>query len=110
MDNIEQIKKELDFYKNKFAVSEHDLALAGYLAYVKLVRQQVEFIADFNVKSNIDGKKTETVLYDRATAMGEGLPKMILSMNNLKMELNIEFDENDGKPKMKSISPQSIGK
>lgn len=109
MEDIEQIKKELEFYKKKFSVAEHDLAVDGYLVYAALVRQQVEYLKDFKIKDNIDGKKAETVLYDRAIALGESLPKMITSMNNLKMELKIEFDDNEGKERPKAISPQSIG-
>jgi hypothetical protein len=105
-----KLKREVDHYRQKFATAEYDVAVAGYLAYVNLVRQQVEFITKFKVSENIDGKKAETVLYDRAIAMGESLPKNILSMNNLKSELRIEFDQNEGKEKAKAISPQSIGK
>lgn len=110
MSDIDKIQKELDYYKKKFSVGEHDLAIDGYLSYVALVRQQVDFIKDFKIKENIDGKKTETVLYDRAMSMGEGLPDMISKMNKLKIELNIPFDENDGKPKLTATSPQNIGK
>ena len=47
---------------------------------------------------------------DWAMSMGEGLPDMISKMNKLKIELNIPFDENDGKPKLTATSPQNIGK
>lgn len=107
-ENLEKIKRELDYYKQKFSLGEHDIAIKGYLSYVALVRQQVDFIGDFSIKSNIDGKKTETVLYDRAMSMGEGLPDMITKMNRLKMELKIEYDESEGKPRIGATSPQSI--
>lgn len=109
-ETLESLKNELEFYKKKFSLAEHDVAVDGYLAYVNLVRQQVEFLKDFNIKSNIDGKKTETVLYDRAMSMGESLPKMISSMNLLKLELKIEFDVSKGKPKQIATSPQNIGR
>lgn len=109
-ETIEHLKKELEYYKKKFSVGEQDLAIDGYLSYVTLVRQQVEFIRNFNIKSNIEGKKTETVLYDRAMSMGEGLPDMISKMNRLKIELNIPFDENAGKPKQGATTPQSLSK
>lgn len=109
-DTVEELKKQLEYYKKRFSVGEHDIAIDGYLAYVALVRQQVEFIKDFKVKEHIEGKKSDTVLYDRATDMGEKLPKMISSMNSLKTELGIEYDENTGKPKMTATSPQNIGR
>ena len=107
-ETIESLKKELQFYKEKLSIGEHDLAVSGYLAYVGLVRQQVEFIKGFKIAGNIEGKKAETVLYDRAMEMGAGLPKMISSMNALKLELKIEFDEEEGRPKTGATTPQSL--
>ena len=109
-ETVEQLKAELEYYKKKFSLAEHDLSLSGYLSYVGLVKQQVEFIKDFKIKDNIDGKKTETVLYDRAMSIGEGLPKMILAMQNLKTELKIEYNEQEGKEKPKATTPQSLVK
>ena len=107
-DSIEELRKELDYYKKKFSIGEQDLAIKGYLSYVELVRQQVEFIQDFSIKSNIDGKKSETLLYERAMAMGDNLPDLITKMNKLKVELNIQYDKNEGMPKRGATSPQSI--
>ncbi len=109
-EEIEKLKKELEHYKQKFYVAEHDLSVSGYLSYVGLVKQQVDFIKDFKIAGNIDGKKTETVLYDRAMAMGEGLPKMILAMQNLKMELKIEFTDEEIKERQSATTPQSLAK
>lgn len=108
-ENVEKLKKELEFYKKKLSLAEHDIALDGYMAYVNIVKQQVEYIKDFNIKSNIDGKKSESAMYDRSEAMWKNLPDMITKMNNLKDELQIEFDDKEGQPKQKPISPQSIG-
>lgn len=109
-ENVEKLKKELELYKKKLSLTEHDIALDGYMAYVNIVKQQVEYIKDFNIKNNIDGKKSESAMYDRSEAMWKNLPDMITKMNNLKDELQIEFDDKDGQPKQKAVSPQSIGK
>lgn len=106
----ENIEKELAHYKKLFSLAENDVAIDGYLAYVNIVRQQVAYIKDFNIKNNIDGKKSESAMYDRTEAIWKNLPSMISSMNALKIELNIPFDENEGKPKIGATSPQSIGK
>lgn len=110
MDTIESLKKELEFYKVKFSLAENDVAIDGYLAYVNIVRQQVEYIKDFQIKSNIEGKKSESAMYDRTESIWNNLPKMISSMNALKIELNIQFDENEGKPKRGATTPQSLFK
>lgn len=103
-----EIEKELAHYRKVFSLKESDLAISGYISYVNFVRQQVEFIEGFKIKDNIEGKKTETVLYDRAIAMGESLPDMISKMNRLKAELKIDFDPNEGKPKVGATNPQTI--
>ncbi len=108
MDTVESLRKELEYYKKKLSIGDYDIAIEGYTSYVALVRQQVEFVKDFKVKEHIDGKKSDTVLYDRAISMGEGLPDMISKMNRLKIELNIEYDENMGKPKVGATTPQSL--
>jgi hypothetical protein len=110
MEEIEKLKKELEHYKKKFSLAENDVAIDGYLAYVNIVRQQVDYIKDFKIKENIDGKKSESAMYDRTEAIWKNLPSMISSMNALKIELNIPYDENNGKPKVGATSPQSIGK
>ena len=102
--------KELEFYKKKFSVAEHDVALDGYLAYVNIVKQQVEYVKGFNIKSNIDGKKSETVLYDRSVALWESLPDMISKMNKLKMELKIEYNPDEGKIKQQATRPELMAK
>jgi len=108
-DSVEKLKKELEFYKKKLSLAEHDVALDGYAAYVNIVRQQVDYIKEFNIKNNIDGKKSESAMYDRTEAIWKNLPDMISKMNSLKDELKIEFDDKEGQPKIKAVSPQSIG-
>ncbi|MES2287376.1 MAG: hypothetical protein V4547_16910 [Bacteroidota bacterium] len=108
MEDIEALKKQLEHYKKKLSLAEYDVAMDGYVAYVNIVRQQVEYIKDFDIKSNIEGKKSENAMYDRTEAMWKNLPDMISSMNKLKLELNIPFDENEGKPKMGATTPQSL--
>lgn len=105
-----ELEKELEHYKKVFSLKEQDLAISGYIAYVNFVRQQVDYIKEFKVKENIEGKKAETVVYDRAISMGESLPDMISKMNRLKIELKIDFDVDADKPKIGATSPQSIGK
>jgi hypothetical protein len=108
METLESLKKELDFYKKKFSLAEHDVAVNGYLAYVNIVKQQVEYVKDFDIKANIEGKKSENAMYDRTEAIWKNLPDMISSMNRLKIELNIQYDENEGKPKTGATTPQSL--
>jgi len=105
---MEDIQKELEFYKKKFSLAEHDVAINGYIAYVNIVRQQVDYVKDFNIKSNIEGKKSENAMYERTEAIWKNLPDMISSMNRLKIELNIQYDPSEGKQKVGATTPQSL--
>lgn len=109
-ETVESLKKELEFYKKSFAIGDHDVAVAGYLAYVNIVRQQVDYVKDFNIKSNIEGKKSENAMYERTEAIWKNLPDMISSMNRLKIELNIQYNGDANKIKQLPTSPQNIGK
>lgn len=102
-------QRKIAHYEKILGIGEGDLALKGYRSFVKIVQQQVDFLDDFNLKSNIDGKKSETAIYDRASDLWSNLPKMISSLKHLQAELKIEFDPNEGKPKVGATSPQSIG-
>lgn len=106
----EQEKKELEHYRKKFSVSDSDIAISGYLAYVNIVRQMVEYIKDFNIKSNIEGKKSENAMYERTEKIWGELPEMITKMNRLKIELNIPFDPEEGKQKQQAIRPELVAK
>jgi hypothetical protein len=109
-EEIEKLKKELEYYKKKFSVAEYDVSVDGFLAYVKIVQQQVEHVKTFNISDHISGKKTENAMYERTEAIWKNLPDMISSMNRLKKELNIEYDPNVGKQKVGATTPQSLAK
>jgi hypothetical protein len=109
-ETIEELKKELSFYRRKFSVSDEDVAVNGFIAYVNIVRQMVDYIKDFNIKSNIEGKKSENAMYERSEKIWNELPTMISSMNRLKIELGIEYNPEDGKVKQKATTPESIAR
>lgn len=108
MTELETLKNKVSYYEKKLSIGEFDLAHKAYLSYVKIVQQQVDYINEFNIKSNISGKKAETAEYERAESMWSSLPKMISELNRLKAELKIEYDENEGKQKVGPLTPQSI--
>lgn len=108
MATVQELEEKIAHYERVLRLGESDLAHRGYLAFSKIVEQQVEFLDDFNIKSNIDGKKTETVMYERAESLWTKLPNNISALNALRAELKIEYDAEAGKPKIGAASPQSI--
>lgn len=109
-DSTEELIKKVAHYEKLFAVAQNDLSYKAYLSFVKIVEQQVDYIDTFKIANIIADKKTESPQYERAESIWSNLPKLISSLNNLKAELKIEFDPNDGKPKFGPTSPQSIGR
>jgi len=105
---MDTVDKELAHYKKLFGIG--DDAIESYLVLIGIFRQQREYLKDFSIKSKIGSDdKAVAIEYKNAKDLWENLPDMISKLNRLKSELKIEFDENEGKPKAKAISPQSIG-
>ena len=108
MDTTESLQKELDHYKRLFGIG--DDAVESYMVLIKIFRQQREYLRDFKIKDLISSDdKGKIIEYKNAKDLWENLPDMISKLNRLRSELKIEFDENEGKPKSRAISPQSIG-
>jgi hypothetical protein len=87
------MSEELQHYKRLFAVAEEDIAIRGYLSYVKIIRQQVDYLNSFKIAATIGEKKADSAAFERAQSMWEKLPDMITKMNNLKSELEVEFKD-----------------
>ena len=98
------IEEELAYYKKLFGIG--DIATRAYVAVVKVLEQQVDFLQSFNVKDSITKAAKDDPVYARAIEMWEELPDMVLKMKKLKDELGIEYVENEEKPL--PISPQRI--
>ena len=102
MTEVEKMQKELDHYKDMFGVN--DVATKGYRAAVKMLKQQIDVLNDFDIKDNIDkGDKK----YDRALKMFNEMPGMIMELKELKDKLGIEYVEKV--ERMTATTPQSIG-
>ncbi len=104
----EQAQKEIDHYKRILAICEHDLSYKGYLSFVKIIKQQVEYLESFDLKTRITESKKDSSEYERAESIIDKLPKKISELKALQSELKIEFDPEEGKVKRGPISPQTL--
>lgn len=110
-ESADELLKKIAHYEKILGIAENNLAYRGYIAYQTMLEQQIAHIEKFKLTSDmLEGKKTENAYYERSDAMFKSLPDSISSLNRLKAELKIEFDPNEGKPKVGPTSPQSIGK
>lgn len=108
MTDTEALQKELDYYKKLFGIGKYNPATNGYMVLVNQLRQRNEFLDGFKINDKIGNAVKDDPVYARATDLIDSLPKMISSVNSLKLELGIEFNENDGVERPKASSPQSM--
>jgi len=107
---MSELEKELEYYKSILGVGEYNPVLNAYKVYVNQLRQRVEYLNDFKLKSNITKPAKDDPEYARAMELIDSLPKMIGSVNDLQVQLKVTYNPEDEKPKQLPISPQSIGK
>ena len=55
---LEEALKKLDYY-------EKDPEKRAYFSLVRIVNQQVDYLNDFNIKTNIGGKASEDATFAR---------------------------------------------
>ncbi len=98
-DKIKELQEELNLYKK-------DPQKRGYFALIRILNQQVDYLANFQIASKIGGKASDDATFARTQGIWENLPKMISSLNELKIELKItKDDEADyGTPFIESVA------
>ncbi len=98
-DKIKELQDELALYKN-------DPQKRGYFALIRILNQQIDYLADFNIKNKIGGKASEDATFARTQGIWENLPKMISSLNELKVDLKItkEDEAEYGTPFIETIA------
>lgn len=100
-ETIDELKKKLEQY-------EKDPEKRAYFALVRIVNMQVDYLNDFNIKSNIGGKASEDATFARTQGIWENLPKMISSLNDLKAILKIKRADEQDESRNQRTSPESI--
>lgn len=101
-------KKRCDEYEKILGLGEQNPAIEAYKVLNKLMRDQTEYLRNIVLKELItaeDGAKK--VEYQNAKGLWEGLPKMVTSLEGLKLELKIS-EPTELKEITRPVSPQSI--
>jgi hypothetical protein len=110
MDKVTSLLKEVEHYKKILGIAEYDPATNGYLVLIEQLRQRNEYLKDFKIKDKIATAVKDDPVYARAMDLIDTLPKMVSSVNNLKLELKIEFNPEEGKVRKGATTPQSLVK
>lgn len=109
-ESIESYKKKVSVLEQKLSLYENDPEKSGFFALRRILNQQVEYLRGFTIKDKIAGKASEDATYARSKDMWESLPKMISDVNNLKIELRINKDDelSESKSNNRPTTPESI--
>ncbi len=103
-ENIEDLRNRLSLFEN-------DASKRGFYSLNRIVNQQIEFLNTFNIKSKISSEeKADVVTYKNAKELWENLPKMISALNQLRIEMKIDGDDEGDIQKIPPVTPQSIAK
>lgn len=115
---IEQLEKKvaaqaamIGHYEKKLGIGEDETPMEtrGYMAYMSLLQQQIEYIERYKLTDTvIGGKKTESAEYERVEKLHTDLPSKITALNKLRTELKLDYDDSEGKPKLTATTPQSL--
>ncbi len=103
--------KIIAHYEKKLGIGEDETPMdtRGYLAYMSLLKQQIEYIERYKLTDTvIGGKKTESAEYERVEKLHNDLPEKVSALNRLRIELKLDHDANEGKPKPTATTPQSL--
>lgn len=94
MTREQELENKIAEYEKRMGIGENDPAKDGYLVLVALLRQQNEYLKDFKLKTKIVSDDTAVKIeYKNAKDLWEYLPKMIESVNVLKISLKMEGEE-----------------
>lgn len=104
MSDQEKIKE----LERQIAMFQNDPEKRAYFALVRIVNQQVDYLNDFNIKSNIGGKASEDATFARTQGIWEKLPSMITSLSDLKAILKIRKTDEDDDLRKRGTTPESI--
>ena len=112
MNEIDQFKKQITILEKKITEYESivkEPAKRGYYALNRILYQQIEYLENFNLKSQIEADPKQDKIYERVTKIWEGLKTMILDCRTLKAELKIPNDEEEKEiRKIYRLTPESI--
>ncbi len=97
----EEQRKKLDYY-------EKDPEKKAYFSLVRIVNQQVDYLNDFDIKTNIGGKASEDATFARTQGIWEKLPTMVTSLNDLRSVLKIKKSDEVEEFKNQRTSPESV--
>lgn len=112
MPDEKELEKQIKGLQSKLSDAEKiikDPSKRGYYALNKILYQQIEYLENFTLKTQIEADPKSDKVYDRVKGIWEGMKALIMDLRALKSELKIPFEEEDKEiKKIYRITPESI--
>lgn len=99
---LEVAMQKLDIYENESLEKE------GYYALKLWIKQQIDIVKEFNLSEEIKKNPKDDKYYDRVKSLGEDLKKMITDLNLLRVELKINYKDDEEYKRRQRTTPESI--
>lgn len=112
MESNEELIKKIKVLEKMVTDQERilkDPSKRGYYALNKILYQQIEYLENFILKTQIEADPKQDKIYERVTKIWEGMKTMIMDCRTLKSELKIPNDDEDRElKKIYRLTPESI--
>lgn len=93
LKKIDDLEKQNIFLQSKNRYYESPSPARAYYVAQKVLNQQVDYLAKFDLETEIKASPKEDKVYDRAIAIFEKMSDNANRINNLKRELDLTGDE-----------------
>jgi hypothetical protein len=107
---LEKLKQENEKLRKENRLLRVDSSKRSFFALNRIINQQVDLLNDFDIKSNVEGKKSENASFERTQSIWKELPKLISELNSLRSEMKIDGETNaaDDEEILIPISPETM--
>jgi phenylacetate-coenzyme A ligase PaaK-like adenylate-forming protein len=93
MEDVQKLKQQIAEYERMLGIGEYDPVKNAFTVLVQMMNQQVDYLKNFRITAHIDSADKESPQYKRAMDMADGLPKMIASVNELRVTLKLTKED-----------------
>ncbi len=81
---IKKLKEQLDEKEKELLLYKRPSDKRGFYTLQRIINQQLDYLDNFNLKTEIGADPKQDKVFDRVKAMWTGLSELIISCNNLK--------------------------
>lgn len=107
MTDLETLKQENEKLRKENRLLRTDSSVRAFFALNRIINQQIDLLNDFDLKSNVEGKKSENAAFERTQSIWKEMPKLVSELNSLRNEMKID-DKEDEEEILIEYSPENV--